>query len=518
MAPPRSELMASSEAARRLLNAVQGHEANPALLFEGRSFTYGDLDALSIRYAAGLSDLGVRSRDRVAVWLPACPEAVVALLGHFRSGVVHVPVHPGYPAAELRHVLLDSGARAIVMPEGPDPARILNEAGPLPDLGIRIVIGGSRAPDIAFGDVCARSAASSPPPPRPADEATALLIYTSGTTGRSKGVELSCRSVVANISALTKLWRFEAADRVVVPLPLFHVHGLCIGVIGSLLAGATLQLFPRFDAQRVIEAFSDGATVLLAVPTMYVRLLERISADAGAARTLSRARLFTSGSAPLAAADFAAFEAATSHRILERYGMTETLFTLSNPFEGERRPGTVGLPVPGCEVRIVDEDSRDSAPGEAGELLVKSNGILTAYHGRPEETAASFRGGWFATGDMARRDPDGRVAILGRRASDFIKTGGFKVSAREVEDVLRQHPGVREAAVVGVPDRVFGQRVVAAVVARESADLEALRRELEAVAASALVEYKRPRELRFLDSLPRNAMGKVQKHLLAGSS
>jgi malonyl-CoA/methylmalonyl-CoA synthetase len=299
-------------------------------------------------------------------------------------------------------------------------------------------------------------------------------------------------------------------------LPLFHVHGLGLGVHGALLHGMTLLLFERFEAGRIVEAFErQGATLFQGVPTMYVKLLELLERSPQAPSALARGRLFTAGSASLPADDFQRFEELTGHRILERYGMSETLFTLSNPYE-DRRPGTVGLPVPGCEVRIVDEEGREAGPDEPGEILVTSNGMMTRYWGRPDETRDSFRDGWFATGDIARRSRDGYVTIAGRKSVDFIKSGGFKISAREIEDVLRRHPRVRDVAVVGAPDRVWGERIVAAVVLRPAAgpspSPEALLEELSSFCGRSLADYKRPREVRVVEELPRNALGKVQKH------
>jgi acyl-CoA synthetase (AMP-forming)/AMP-acid ligase II len=250
---------------------------------------------------------------------------------------------------------------------------------------------------------------------------------------------------------------------------------------------------------------------------MYVRLLEHLDARPGAAEALRQARLFTAGSAPLPAADFAAFREKTGHAILERYGMTETLFTLSNPYGGDRRPGTVGLPVPGCSVRLVDDEGRDAREGEPGEIHVRGGGLMSGYWGRPADTAASFREDWFLTGDLAQRDADGYVTILGRKSVDVIKSGGYKIAAREIEDVLRRHPAVKDAAVVGLPDRVWGQRVAAAVVLVEPCgkDAETIACEdIAAFAASRLADFKKPRELRAMAELPRNALGKVQKHLL----
>lgn len=343
-----------------------------------------------------------------------------------------------------------------------------------------------------------------------------MLIYTSGTTGKSKGVALSYRALADNTASVTGLWRFAPEDRLVLALPLFHVHGLVLGVAGMLVNGLTLLLEPRFDAARVVRAFAEeGATVFMGVPTMYVRLLEHLEAHPGAAEALRKARLFTAGSAPLPAADFETFRAKTGHAILERYGMSETLFTLSNPCDGERRPGTVGLPTPGCAVRIVDDGGRDAAEGELGEIVVKSDGLMNGYWGRPADTAASFREGWFLTGDVARRGAGGYVTIVGRKSVDIIKSGGYKIAAREIEDVLRRHPKVKDAAVIGLEDRVWGQRIAAALVLEDGCEPGAACAEVAVFAGDHLADYKKPREVVALPELPRNALGKVQKHLLA---
>ena len=511
--------MSASGHVERLFSALDAEPEKTAIVFEGRPFTFGELDRLSRRYARGLAAAGVERGDRVAVFSETSPEVIVALLGHYRLGAIHVPINTRYRAGEVAHILEDSGAKAILLrAESPCAGVVAGLEPPPGALAFRIWLGaGNRAGpgDLAFERLI-ETRLSGPDTALAADEDTAILLYTSGTTGRSKGVALSFRAVVANTESVTSLWRFSPADTMALALPLFHVHGLGLGVHGALLHRMPMLLFERFDAGRIAEAFaSGGASVFQGVPTMYVKLLEWLAEFPEAARTLARGRLFTSGSAALAAGDFARFEELTGHRILERYGMSETLFTLSNPYE-DRRPGTVGLPIPGCEVRIVDEAGRDAAAGEPGEIFVKSNGMMTGYWRRPEETAASFRDGWFATGDMASRDRAGYVTIAGRKSVDFIKSGGFKISAREIEDVLRVHPRVKDVAVVGAPDRVWGERIVAAVVLRSAAgpapSSEALLEELSSYCAKSLADYKRPREVRIFQDLPRNALGKIQKH------
>jgi malonyl-CoA/methylmalonyl-CoA synthetase len=442
---------------------------------------------------------------------------VIALLGHYRRGAAHVPVNTRYRGEELAHVLSDSEASAVLVEAGSERERILDTVGG-PRIR-RILLGsgaGGQAGDLRFDSLLETGVGPLPAPP--SDEDMAILLYTSGTTGNSKGVLLSFRAVIDNILSVTGLWQFMPEDRQALALPLFHVHGLCLGVHGALLHGQTAVLMSRFEAARIVRAFAEeGATVFQGVPTMYSLLLEHLAAEPRAAEALRHGRLFTSGSAGLAADDFSAFEARTGHRILERYGMSETLFTLSNPYE-DRRPGTVGLPVPGCEIRIVGDAGEDAVPDEMGELLVRSNGLMSGYRGRPDETAASFADGWFRTGDVARRGSDGYVTLVGRKSLDVIKSGGFKISAREIEDVLRRHPGVRDVAVIGAPDRVFGQTILAAVVweGPTPGEAQALD-ELSAFCRRHLADYKRPRAVRLLPELPRNALGKVQKHRILES-
>jgi len=509
----------------RLFSAIAARPEKPAIVFEGRTWTFADLDRLSAACARGLSAKGIEPGDRVAVFAETSPEVVVALLGHYRLGAVHVPINTRYRGEEVTQILEDSGAKAVLLRAGSSCARVLDGLAPRPAQARRIWIGG-RDPAAGPEDVAFDGLVETPPrnretPPLPADEDAAILLYTSGTTGKSKGVELSFRALVANTEAVTRLWRFSQEDRMALALPLFHVHGLGLGVHGALLSGMTLLLFERFDASGIVNAFErEGATLFQGVPTMYVKLLELFARRPESALALSRGRLFTSGSAALSADDFHRFEELTGHRILERYGMSETLFTLSNPYE-DRRPGTVGLPIPGCEIRIVDEAGHDVQADEPGEILARSNGMMTRYWRRPEETAASFRDGWFVTGDVARRDRDGYVTIAGRKSVDFIKSGGFKISAREVEDVLRRHPRIKDVAVIGAPDRVWGQRIVAAVVLHASSTAapssESLLEELSSFCARSLADYKRPREVRVVEDLPKNALGKIQKHRILES-
>lgn len=472
----------------------------PAFTFGHKTLTPRELDRSSRAYAAGLLALGVGRGDRVAVLLPSRPELVVALVGHLRAGVVHVPINTRYREAEVAHILADSGAKLVL--HDATTVSALRPGGP-PRLDVD-------------RDLETLLAARPLPSAAVPDDATAMLVYTSGTTGTSKGVTLTHAGLADNVGSLVSAWGWTGDDVLVLALPLFHVHGLGLGLLGTLLTGNRAVVLPRFDSARVVAEVAAGATIFMGVPTMYALLLEHLEQHPAAAAELAGARLFTSGSAALPADHFAAFRAATGHAILERYGMTETGFTLSNPYDGERRPGTVGQPVPGCEVRLVDDDEQVVASGEVGEIQVRSNGIMAGYWGRPIDTEASFAPGqWFRTGDVARRDPDGPYRIVGRRSVDIIKSGGFKVGAREIEDVIRTLPGVRDAAVIGLSDDHWGERIVAVIAAPADAvpsDPEALSRLVADHVAGALADYKKPRQTLRIDALPRNALGKVQKH------
>jgi acyl-CoA synthetase (AMP-forming)/AMP-acid ligase II len=316
---------------------------------------------------------------------------------------------------------------------------------------------------------------------------------------------LTFANVSAAVSSLSSLWRIDERDEIVHALPLFHVHGLCVALHSALLRGARTRLLPKFSPEGVVAAIAAGGTVFMGVPTMYRRLLRHLEEHPGDGEVLSRARLFCAGSAPLPADDLEDFERRTGHRIVERYGMSETLITLSNPLDGERKAGAVGLPIPGVDIRVVDD-----------ELQVRGPGVMRGYWDAPEATAAAFDGPWLKTGDLVRVDEEGYVTIVGRSSTDLLKVGGYKISTREIEEHIARVPGVREVAVVGVPDRDWGQRVVACVVLDDPlADKPraALLEQLQA--AVHLHEAKKPRGLVVLDSLPRNAMGKVQKKLLA---
>lgn len=469
--------------------AEPGLELGPA---EGpvRTLTFGEIERLSNRTAHALAARGARAGDRLAVQLPNGLAFLELFLACLKLGVVFVPVNVLYREREVGHVLADAEPVALVA-SGEARAVAGVPIWSAAELEAESFRSPAEGPAVALGS-----------------DAPAAIVYTSGTTGRAKGAVLTHGAFAANARVLLEAWRITERDRYLAVLPLFHVHGLGNGVCSWLASGCCMRLAERFEhekAQALFEAFRP--TLFFGVPTVYVRLLEWAEADAR--RLGAGVRLFVSGSAPLPAPVFEAFRARFGHAILERYGMTETLMTLGNPYGGERRPGTVGRHFAGVETRIVDAGGREVGDGVAGELQVRSPTLFAGYWRQPEATAAAFTAdGFFRTGDVAERARDGYVTLRGR-ASDLIISGGFNVYPREIEDVLLEQPGVREAAVVARPDPKRGEVPVAYFTGE--AEPEAL----EAACRRELASFKQPRAFVRVAALPRNAMGKVEKRRLA---
>ncbi|MGI9062449.1 MAG: AMP-binding protein [Pseudonocardiaceae bacterium] len=457
----------------------------PALRFPEGALTHAELAAAAATVAEQVAGL-----RRVAVWGTPTLHTAVAVAGALTAGVPVVPLNPKAGERELAHVVSDSEPGAVLAAADADLPGALFA---LPRLDV---------------DPGARAAAGRH---EPGPETSALVVYTSGTTGPPKGVVLPRRALAAGIDVLAAAWEWTGADVVVHALPLFHVHGLVQGLLGPLRLGGTLHHLGRFDPAAIAAELAGEATVLFGVPTMYSRLADAADADPELGRALGRARLLVSGSAALPASLHERIRRITGQRVLERYGMTETLLTCSNPAAGERRPGTVGLPL--TEVRLVGDDGAAlTGPGAVGELEVRGPTLFTGYLNRPDATAEVMRDGWFRTGDVATMAADGYVTLVGRKSTDLISSGGYRIGAGEIENALLEHPGVAEVAVAGRPDDDLGERVVAWVVPATGArpDVE----ELGEHVAGLLAPHKRPRAVHLVRELPRNDMGKVLKRAL----
>ena len=450
-----------------------------------RHRTFGALEADAARTAMALRSRGVTRGDRLAVYLPNRYEYLTLFLACTRLGIILVPINILYRERELTHILADARPAAIVV----------DGAADLPTSGIPVWSVDALTGDVAWDER------------EPLDgDAPAALVYTSGTTGKSKGAVLTHNNFLANATALLAAWRFEASDRYLATLPLFHVHGLANGVVSWLASGCRMILAERFQAEHVAGWFqAHQPTVFFGVPTMYHRLLQ-LPPDV--ARTIGAGmRLFVCGSAPLPAPVMTAFEERFGHVILERYGMSETLMNIGNPYHGERRPGSVGVPFPGVSIRLVDANGADVADHEVAQVWVRGPNVCAGYWDNPEATARAWRDGWFRTGDLGSRSADGYYTLHGRM-SDLIISGGFNIYPREIEELLLDLPGVQEAAVVGVPDAARGELPIAYIVG--TADPEVLL----AACRSQLASFKVPRAVVPVATLPRTALGKVQKHLL----
>ena len=477
----------------RLLPALAGEPGPaPALITPEAVIDYRELGRRGAALAGALSGAG-----RVAVWAPGEASACIGVVGALGAGAAAVPISPNLGPQELAHVLADSRPKAVVAAPSatlPSPLAELPLI-PVPERG-------------EGGRVEERD--------EPAASAPALILYTSGTTGPPKGVVISRRALAADIDGLARAWDWTGADVVAHALPLVHAHGLVLGVLGPLRLGGATMLLGRFSPAAVASALWGEATMLFGVPTMYRRLRLAAEEDPALAGALAEARLLVSGSAALPVAEHVAIERLTGQRVVERYGMTETLITAAARADGPRTPGEVGPPVPGVELRLVDDAGQplsDRSTDPIGELEVRGPTVFDGYLNQPAATSAAFHDGWFKTGDLADRREDDSLRILGRRGTDLIKTGGYRVGAGEVEAALAEHPDVDEVAVTGEPDDDLGQRIVAWVVPITASEVtpEGL---IDHV-TGLLSAHKRPREVRFLDSLPRNLMGKVQKSKLS---
>jgi len=470
-----------------------GRRDEVGLEFQGASYTFGDVDARSNRLAQLLIRRGLKTGDRLCVYLANCIEMIDLFLATVKLGVIFVPINILYRERELNHILTDAEPAAVVSnTDFPSPVPIwkpgdlTREAATMPNVRPAVTLDG---------------------------DAPAGIIYTSGTTGTSKGAVLTHNNFASNAANLIMCWQITSIDRFILALPLFHVHGLGNGLHCWLGTGCRMRLLERFEHQKAAAEFLDfRPTLFFGVPAMYVRLLDLPIEQAREIGGFMR--LFVSGSAPLPAQTFEEFRERFGQAPLERYGMSETVMNISNPYVGERRPGSVGFPLPGVSVRLLSPEGQPVPDGEIGEVHLKGPNIFDGYWRREEATKASFVGGYFRTGDLAMRSADGYYTLCGRK-SDLIISGGFNIYPREIEEFLEEQEGVREAAVAGVQDRVRGEVPVAYIVT-ESASIDVTA--LEARCREKLASFKVPRSFIVVDKLPRNALGKIQKHLLATST
>lgn len=472
----------------------------------GKVTSYGAFWANAERMAAALVALGLEPGDRVAVQAPKEPAMLELYVGTVLAGGVFLPLNTAYTPDEVAYFLGDAAPRVFVC----DPDTLSGLSVVAEDAGVSHVL------TLGTGEVGSLIPARDDQSPgfeavkRDALDLAAIL-YTSGTTGRSKGAMLTHRALASNSETLRDYWRFTDKDVLIHALPIFHTHGLFVATNVTLMAGGAAIFMPGFDADAIIEVMPD-ATALMGVPTFYTRLLK----DDRLAEASKGMRLFVSGSAPLLAETHDRWRAVTGHAILERYGMTETNMNTSNPYDGERRAGTVGFPLPGVEVKVCDPVSGATLPdGAIGVLEVRGENVFAGYWQMPEKTAEELReDGWFITGDLAMVDPDGYVTIVGR-GKDLIITGGFNVYPKEIEGVIDDLPGVLESAVIGVPHEDFGEGVVAVVVAQPGASVDEAA--IKNGVASSLAKFKQPKRVIVVDELPRNTMGKVQKNVMRES-
>lgn len=535
------------------------------LIYDGQIITYAELWDKASRVRQAFWDLGVRPGDRVVLQMPKCLEFIYAHLANLQLGSISIPLNPTYTPEEIAYFLADSGAKVFITDQGQADFAQPGSAD-FPKLEYLITVASSVNPnagndnkagkkstgnDNHTGDSAAQAGStdsnagnkagknsigttkanadhtsrvlafsalwSQSPPKSPAANAdypakptdTGLIIYTSGTTGRSKGAMLSHENLLATIEGLHTVWGHSDQDTLLHVLPIFHVHGLIFAFHGALHTGMKIIMRSKFEVRDTLDCIErHGCTVFMGVPTMYHRLLQVAKAELPPLKTM---RLWISGSAPLAAATFEQFKQKYGHPVLERYGMSETGINTSNPLNGERKPGSVGLPLPGVGLRLVGIGDTDVKLWEVGEVWVKGKNVFQGYWQMPAKTRESFKGGWFRTGDLGYQDTDGYLFLIGR-SKDLIISGGMNVYPKEIESVIELSAAVAEAAVVGLPDDDLGERVVAYIVAKTGQTIDLA--EIAGLCQAKLAGYKRPKALYVIDQMPRNTMGKLMKNRL----
>ena len=484
-----------------------------AIEFNDKRVTFKEVDLIANRIANSLRNLGVNKGDRVVQYVPNGLELIYTTFSSFKLGAIVVPMNTAFKEREMSYFLQDSEPKAIVT----DKERlkvlenILDEVPFLKNILIIDLDKGYTSGDrkyIPFHEL-SNNTNYNDPEVEIDDEDGAIIFYTSGTTGRPKGALLPQRSITSNLKALKNVWKWSSDDFFLLTLPMFHIHGLGVGLCGTFYTGCSTIVRGKFDADEVLNIIQNRkVTLFMGVPTMYFRMLEVENCHKF---DCSSMRLFISGSAPLSKELFNKFHATFGHKILERAGMSESMMNYSNPYEGERKPGTVGFPLPGVEARIVDESFNDLPVNVEGEIVLKGSNLLKEYWRNEEATKKAFVNGWFKTGDVCKKDEDGYISIVGR-SKDIIISGGVNLYPREIEEVIESIPGVKEAAVVGIPDEEFGEAVKACIVLEKGANLS--KEEVIAYCKEKLASFKKPKYVDFFDSLPKNAMGKIIKDKL----
>jgi malonyl-CoA/methylmalonyl-CoA synthetase len=473
-----------------LFPSLADPDAREAIRIGDDAITYRDLARAAAATVHELEDA-----TRVAVWAQPTLELAVATVAALAAGVAVVPINPGLGTRELGHIVSDSAPERLLAWAGVDPPKELQS--------------------LPRTDVDRRATSDHPLPDHLAGDDVAFVMYTSGTTGPPKGVQIPRRAITSNLDALADIWQWTENDRLTHALPVFHVHGLIIGLLGPLRRGAQLEHAGRFSPQALAHALTRGATMVFGVPTMYSRIARDAADDSDLAAAFASARLLVSGSAALPTTVHDAFTRLTGQEILERYGLTETLMNAGVRIGDPVIPGRVGPPLPGIDLKLVAEDGTTIAATDdetIGEVAVRGPNVFKGYLNRPDATDEAMRDGWFMTGDMATRNAEGSLKLVGRKSTDLIKSGGYRIGAGEIEGALLEHPAVAEAAVTARPDEDLGERIVAWIVTEPGQTATA--DELSDHVANLLTKHKRPREVHFIEELPRNAMGKVMKREL----
>jgi len=495
----------------------QTYAGKAAIEFNGKLATFGEMNKNSNKVANALRNISVNKGDRAALYLDNSLELIYFFTGILKNGSIAVPMNTSFKEEEAKYMLNDSRTKVILTDKERLPIikSILKDLNELKHIIITNNIGkndenynGKNIGFIDFNDFI-KNASDKCPDVEVNDEDGSIMFYTSGTTGKCKGALLSHKNMESDLEALKQAWHLTNKDKLILALPLFHIHGLGVALCGSLYNGYSLVLRKKFDAEETLKLIEEKkATLFMGVPTMYIKILEVKNKEK---YDISNMRLFISGSAPLPAETFKEFKQVFGHEILERAGMSETNMNFSNPYHGKRKPGTVGLPLSCIEVKIADKNFNEVLKGKEGEILLKGSNVFRGYWNAPEKTRESFHDGWFITGDIGKMDEDGYVAFLGR-SKDLIISGGLNIYPAEVEETINSHPAILESAVIGVPDKYFGESVKAFVVLKNN--IKPTEKEIIAYCKQRLASYKKPKYVEFIKALPRNSMGKVQKNVL----